>query len=269
MTEVYIDDIAQAFKNAGAKDGDSVIFHSSLKSMGHVKGGATAVIDGVLKAVGEKGTVIVPTLWWSGKGKSAENFDIATSPAYNGAIPEAMRQDPRSLRSNHFSHSVNAIGARAAELTAIHGGGKLYPDPWCETAFSELSPWTKLYEWDTLYAFIGCTMLVCTMKHWVEGHFIQENLELLPSEIRLEYRKKLHYHRNYTAWNNFDIEAMQEILAQDGLVAETKLGDAKLIAIRTRAFVKRAFELLYADPEKWFTPEFYAWYCEVRKIAGK
>jgi aminoglycoside N3'-acetyltransferase len=155
--------------------------------MGYVEGGPKTVIDGVLDAVGEKGTAAIATLWWDGgEEKTPELFDRKNSPAYNGAIAEAMRQDDRSLRSSHYSHSVSAIGAEAEYLTSEHGTGRLYPDPWNETAFSEKSPWTKLYEKDALYAFIGCTMNVCTMKHWIEGHFIAEYLDKLPENVNEE-----------------------------------------------------------------------------------
>ena len=178
MTEVFQKDVCAAFKNIGAVEGDTVIFHSSLKSMGHVDGGPLTVINGVLDAAGTGGTVAAPTLWWDGKKeKTPDKFDIKNSPAYNGAIADAMRADSRSLRSNHYSHSISAIGAGATELVSEHGTGRLYPDPWNETAFSEKSPWTKLYERDALYCFIGCTMNVYTMKHWIEGHFITELLD--------------------------------------------------------------------------------------------
>lgn len=256
MTEVYQKDVCAAFRNIGAVEGDIVIFHSSLKSMGHVDGGALTVINGILDAVGSSGTAAAATLWWDGKKeKTPDLFDPKNSPAYNGATAEAMRQDPRALRSNHYSHSVSAIGAKAAELTAEHGTGKSYPDPWNETAFSEKSPWTKLLDYNALYCFIGCTMNVCTLKHRLEGEFIQEQLDKLPQELRMEFRQKLHYKRNYTFWANFNIEKMQEQFIAEGLAAETTLGDAKLIGIRTQVFFKKAKELLRSEPEKWFFDE--------------
>ena len=253
MTEVYQKDVCTAFRNIGAFEGDTVIFHSSLKSMGHVEGGPLTIINGVLDAVDPNGTVAIPTLWWDGaKDKTPDKFDIKNSPAYNGAIADAMRADPRSLRSNHYSHSVSAIGAKAAVLTSEHGTGKPYPDPWNETAFSEKSPWTKLQDFNALYCFIGCTMNVCTMKHRIEGEFILGLLNKFPAERYMELRRKMHYKRNYTFWANFDIEKMQQQFIDEGLVAQTKIGNADLIGIRTQTLVKRTLDLLQNEPEKWF-----------------
>ena len=55
-------DVDAAARAMGIVAGDTVILHSSLSSMGTVGGGADAVIDGFLDAVGPAGTVAVPTL---------------------------------------------------------------------------------------------------------------------------------------------------------------------------------------------------------------
>ncbi|MBR2358239.1 MAG: AAC(3) family N-acetyltransferase [Lentisphaeria bacterium] len=269
MTEVTQKDVCNAFKNIGAVPGDVVIFHSSLKSMGHVAGGAEAVINGILDAVGSTGTVAAATLWWDGgKEKTPDHFDIKNSPAYNGATAEAMRKDVRALRSNHYSHSVSAIGAKAVDLTCEHGTGKAYPDPWNETAFSEKSPWTKLIEYNALYCFIGCTMNVCTLKHRIEGEFVQDMLERLPEDTRMFYRQKLRYKRNPGCWAVFDIEKMQQKFAEEHLLAQSTLGNAKLIGIRSQTLLTRAKELLVSDPANWFVDKaFLAWIDEVSTTA--
>ena len=57
--------IAQALAEAGVTAGEVVLAHSSLSSFGYVDGGADAVIDALLDAVGASGTVLVPTHTWS------------------------------------------------------------------------------------------------------------------------------------------------------------------------------------------------------------
>jgi aminoglycoside 3-N-acetyltransferase len=46
-------DVVLGLRRLGVAPGDTVFFHSSLKSMGRVEGGAETVLDGFLEAVGE------------------------------------------------------------------------------------------------------------------------------------------------------------------------------------------------------------------------
>lgn len=62
MTVVTLKDVVRAVKELGVTQGDIVLVHSSLKSMGHVEGGAETVIGGFMEAVGADGTLVMPTL---------------------------------------------------------------------------------------------------------------------------------------------------------------------------------------------------------------
>ena len=260
-SEVGRADIAAAFREVGAVSGDILIFHSSLKSMGHVQGGAPTVIDGALDSVSPGGTVAIPTLWYNGKPleRKEEDFDLKNSPAWNGAVAEAMRQDPRAVRSSHFSHSVSSIGKDAEYLASGHGGGRGYPSPWSETAFAEVSPWSRLYEHNALYAFIGCEMTSCTMKHWIESRYVAELLYLLPEAERAKFRSGLAFERQPGPWCSINGRFMRLGLAEKGLIRETRLGDAVLFALRTRPMVDETLAILRREPEKWFTAAFLQW----------
>ena len=252
--------VRASFRAVGAVPGDTVIFHSSYKSMGTVDGGPVAVFDGVLAACGPGGTVAAPSLWYSGKPEETPDlFDVKTSPTYVGALAEALRADPRSCRSNHWSHAVAAIGARARELTARHGAGGERPAPWSETAFARVSPWWRLYEWNALYAFIGVTMRVCTMKHAIEGQLVMEHLATVPAARRAEARATLSMGRVHRVWPFYNSEGLQEELAAEGLLLQTRLGSATLRAIRTRPLVEVTLAKLRAEPGRWLQPAFLDW----------
>ncbi|MEE1290124.1 MAG: AAC(3) family N-acetyltransferase, partial [Spirochaetota bacterium] len=57
-------DILQALKNVGVEQGQSIMVHSSLSSLGFVCGGAQVVIEALLETVGNDGTVMMPTQSW-------------------------------------------------------------------------------------------------------------------------------------------------------------------------------------------------------------
>ncbi len=115
-------DLVAAFTDLGLETGQQVLLHSSLSSLGHVVGGADTVIDALLGVLGPSGTLLVPTLTGDEEvGPNADVvFDVASTPAWTGAIPEAVRRRADAVRSLHPTHSVAAIGADATALTQGH-----------------------------------------------------------------------------------------------------------------------------------------------------
>ena len=263
------EDIKNAFIAAGCKDADTVMFHSSLKSMGYVDGGAETVYNAILDAVGPAGTVAVPSLWYNGNPEECpkEKWDVKTSPTYVGTIPETFRRDPRAFRSDNFSHSVCAIGARAEELTRDHGKGRPYPTPWNDESFAEISPWSKFYEWDTLYCFLGVDMNTCTMKHYIESRFIESLLRKLPPEKYDEFRAEIAHDCKSIFWLFYPGAKMRLKYDELNMLTKVKIGNTELISIRTKTLVHTTLEILAAETEKWCTPEFYQWICKVRNAA--
>jgi len=260
-------DVCDAVRSVGVKPGDTVMFHSSLSSMGHVIGGANTVIDGFLDAVGSEGTVAVPTLWWHNTDPPMriEEWDINTSPSYVGSITETFRKRPDSIRSNHPTHSVSAIGRRAEELTRDHGAFGLRHSPWGMRAFARASPWQRLYEWNAAYCFIGVDFTVNTMRHLIEAIFVQRALASVPPERRSALEARIVDFGKPGVWAHHNGKMMGERLAEMGLVRFGKIGSATLRCIRARDMVDNSLSILEAEPEKWFKEDFLEWLREARK----
>ena len=101
-----IERIASDLEALGIQSGDIVLVHSSLKSLGHVKGGPETVIQGLLQAIGDDGTLLMPALSY---GQEPHHTHSAReTPSNVGAIPEHFRKREGSLRSIHPTHSVVA-----------------------------------------------------------------------------------------------------------------------------------------------------------------
>ena len=73
--EILVEDL----KNLGLEKGDTVIVHSSLKSMGQVDGGANTVIDAIIEVIGNDGTVLFPAFSWD-PCISTLKFDAKNTP---------------------------------------------------------------------------------------------------------------------------------------------------------------------------------------------
>lgn len=254
-------DVVAGARQVGIEPGDTVMFHSSLSSMGWVLGGPNTVIDGFLEAVGPDGTVAVPTLWWhqTDPPLRIEDWDPETSPSYPGAITEAFRLRPDSVRSDNPTHSVSAIGRRAVELTRNHGRSGLRPCVFGDRAFASESPWERLYQWNAAYAFIGVDFTVNTMSHYIETVFVESALKRAPKKLRPALEAQIHRWEKAGLWPWHERRLLGERLQQMGLVRFGKIGCATLRCIRAKDMVDHSLAILEAEADQWFTPEFLAW----------
>ena len=114
--------IVKDLRKLGLKEGDDVLLHSSLKSIGYVEGGARTVIHAIVDVISLSGTLIVPT--YSVKGTMYATcktkdyiFNPHSSPTGLGHIPAAFLKFPNKYRSIHPTHSVSAIGKNAKFIT--------------------------------------------------------------------------------------------------------------------------------------------------------
>ncbi len=150
--------IAAELRRLGLSPGDLVIAHSSLSAFGWVEGGADAVVDALLEAVGPAGTAMVPTF---NHGR-ARVFDPLQTRSDNGAVTEALRRRPEAVRSIHPSHPYAAIGPRAKELT----DGNLEVG-----TFDPRSPLGKLADWGGWIVLLGVGMWSNTCVHIGEATY--------------------------------------------------------------------------------------------------
>ena len=100
----------------GLDTGQTVVVHSSLRSIGYVEGGARTVVEAFQHVVGLTGVLLFPTFTYSG----SDQFAPGVTPGKTGAITEAARHWPGAIRSWHPTHSVVAIGQAAATICAAH-----------------------------------------------------------------------------------------------------------------------------------------------------
>jgi aminoglycoside 3-N-acetyltransferase len=108
--------IADDLRSLGLAQGMNLVVHSSLSSLGQVEGGADAVIDALLEAIGERGTLAMPTFTFPPDAV----FDPRTTRSTTGLITETFRRREGVLRSIHPTHSVAAFGLLAGHFVDGH-----------------------------------------------------------------------------------------------------------------------------------------------------
>lgn len=151
--------LVEDLQNLTLTKGDSVIVHSSLKSMGNVEGGAKTVIDALSEVIGEDGTLLFPAFTFSTSNVTSE-FSILETPVCIGTIAETFRHEKGVLRSFHPSHSVCARGPLAKAYIEGHELD--------ETPMGPNSPYRKLPKYNAKILLLGCGLSPNSFFHAIE-----------------------------------------------------------------------------------------------------
>lgn len=149
----------------GVHKGMTLMVHSSLSKLGYVVSGAHSVILALEAAIGESGTLVMPTHstelsdpghwhsppvpreWWGTIRQNMPAFDVnLTTTRSMGVIPETFRKQTGTLRSLHPKLSFAARGPQAEFITANHA---LRP------SLGEQSPLARIYDLEGWVLLLG------------------------------------------------------------------------------------------------------------------
>ena len=109
-----LEQLTSAFRDLGVDAGDTLLVHSSYKSLGPVDGGPQTIIDALLATLGPDGTLIMPSFNFDfNKGAP---WDVRSTPSQMGILTEFARKDPRAKRVFHPIYSFVIIGKHAEML---------------------------------------------------------------------------------------------------------------------------------------------------------
>ena len=112
-------------RSLGVSPGDTLLMHSSYKSLGGTEEGAAGFYEVLLDLLGERGTLIIPTLSYRDVTREAPDFDVRATPSCVGYLTEFFRTGiPDARRSLHATHSCCVRGSAFAFPEAAGGGGK-------------------------------------------------------------------------------------------------------------------------------------------------
>ncbi|MCY3749510.1 MAG: AAC(3) family N-acetyltransferase [Chloroflexi bacterium] len=155
------DRLAADLRRLGISPGDVLMIHSSLRSLGHVVGGAPTVVDALLEVLGPSGTLVGPSFNFESAQDPNFVFDPLNSPSDMGAIADEIRRRAGNLRSRHLTHSISAIGPQAQTIVTAPG----------KTAWAADSPLGTVFELDGHFLLLGVTYQSFTALHVLEVAF--------------------------------------------------------------------------------------------------
>lgn len=245
--------LANDLRQLGVVPGMTLIVHSSLRSLGWVNGGPVAIVQALMDAVTEAGTIVmpshtpeysdpalwenppVPQTWWQTIQDTMPAFDPHITPApFMGRIAEVFRTWPAVLRSNHPIVSFAAWGRHAPYITEGHT---------LEYALGEGSPLARIYDVDGWVVLLGVGYDSNTSFHLAEYRAPRPEQIILGSPI-LENGERI-----WKTYRDIKIDAniFPEIGAkfdQTGLVKVARVGSAQTKLFRQRAGVDFAMQWL-------------------------
>ncbi|WP_329114010.1 aminoglycoside N(3)-acetyltransferase [Streptomyces sp. NBC_01465] len=200
------------FAELGVETGGLLVVHASLRALGAVDGGAETVVRALQGALGESGTVVVPTFTAENSDTSPDYrarvqgldeeaaaavrermpaFDRLTTPASPtlGVLAETVRRTPGAERSAHPQTSFAALGSGAGKIVAGH-----LPD--CH--LGEDSPLARLYDGWAQVLLLGTGFDACSAFHLGEYR--------VPNPPRRTYRCVITTQGRRTWWSYEDVD---------------------------------------------------------------
>jgi aminoglycoside 3-N-acetyltransferase len=119
MTPKIIPAMLADLRAIGVREGGCLVVHSSFKSLGLTDASPVDVIRTLIEAVGDGGTLMMPTFTYCYAGicDIGPYNPQTTASRFMGILPEALRRHPGALRSGSPTYSVAAFGRHARLLT--------------------------------------------------------------------------------------------------------------------------------------------------------
>ncbi|NIK71357.1 AAC(3) family N-acetyltransferase [Paenibacillus sp. BK720] len=248
---VTVSGIAQDLRKLGIREGDHLLVHSSMSSLGWVCGGPQAVVQALLQAVGPEGTLVMPAQCgdWSDPAEwgnppvpqewleiiynEMPAFDPAVTPTRGmGRIAELFRTYPGTVRSEHPQVSFCANGKYAEYIVSGH---PLTPQ------FGEASPLGKLYASGAKVLLLGVGFDSCTSLHLAETRIDRMPVKRMGTAMLVDGARSWQWFMDY-AYDSGDFE---EFGAQfHGGVRQGKVGRADSKLFEMKAAVDAAVQWL-------------------------
>ncbi|MGA7192582.1 MAG: AAC(3) family N-acetyltransferase [Anaerolineales bacterium] len=217
-----LESLTSAFRDLGVQTGDTLLVHSSYKSLGEVNGGPQTVIDALLATLGADGTLIMPSFNFDfNKGKP---WDVRSTPSQMGILTEFARKDPRAKRVFHPIYSFAIIGKHAEMLGSLR----------YKSAYERNSVFGKLRDLDGKITVIGLSYNnSMTFFHHIE------QMEGVDYRFLKQFTGEVTDWDGTTKVDTFEmfvrdidkgvktmVDPMGELMEKAGVIKSKKIGDA-------------------------------------------
>ncbi|BBF45117.1 aminoglycoside N3'-acetyltransferase [Lachnospiraceae bacterium KM106-2] len=251
-------DLLKGFHELGMENGQNIIVHTSLSSLGFVCGGPQIVVEALLETVGEEGTILMPTQtwknldpeegvhweepkeWWQTIRDNWPAYDKRITPTNTmGAVAEMLWHWPGAVRSDHPVRSFAAIGKQASYLTKDHDLSNIFGDP---------SPLSKLYELDGYVLLLGTDYDKNTSIHLADARANYPGKHLVDQSTAMMVDGKREWVTYQTLYvDGEDFVEIGRAFEKTGAVKMIHVGNALLRFMKQRELVDFAVRYIEAN----------------------
>ena len=223
------EDLCRTLKALGLASGDVVLVHSSFDRFEGFAGNVGDVIRALKESVGDQGTLLMPTLPFTGSAvdyaRAGGITDMQATPSRMGLITEIFRRMPGVVRSVHPTHPVAAFGREAKDIVRDHHTAG--------TPCGRPSPYLRLLDRKGKILFLGAGIRSMVFFHAIEellegdmpfSPFTKDIFELRTrnSEGQVIVTKTRLYDRSLSPKR--DAEIMMPLLKANGWWKERRVG---------------------------------------------
>lgn len=215
-------EIVNGLRGLGIKNGDMILLHSSLYSLGHVDGGPEAVIDAFIEAIGPEGTLLVPVFG-----------DL-------GILTKTLQNRPGAITSPCPVGTVAALGKAAEELCRDHWKP--------ESCHGEGTPFKRLADMGGYVCLMGVDQDRNTSLHGIEAELRLAYLGSTTHQYTTPEGETVSKTWKYYPGPHRDFIALDHHLKERGFMKQARIGNSQVRMIQAKGMWECGMELGAADP---------------------
>lgn len=224
----------------------TLLIHSSMKAIGLVEGGGETVLDAICGYMAD-GLLLFPTHSWSENNLKDGIYDPMTEPSCVGILSNLFLKREGVLRSLHPTHSVAALGQKAA--TYIRRDDAVY------TPCPRHGGFGGLYDEGAQILFLGASLKSNTYIHSLEEALnIPDRLNPQFKHIKVVeadgHIREIDFNGHYSTTGDVSLnyDKLLEPMLKSGMAKEVKIGDATSYIVDVRKMADWVVGLLKDNP---------------------
>src|SRR5215216_4658671 len=236
--------LLEGFRDLGVEEGDTLLVHSSYKSLGAVDGGPQIVINALETALGPEGTLIMPTFNFD--FTKGQPWDVRSTPSKMGILTELVRTDPRAKRVFHPFYSFAILGKHAEMLGSLR----------YKSSYERNSVFGKLRELDGKIMVIGLSYTnSMTFFHHIEQmegvdyRFLKQFAGEVTDEDGNTYTDTFEMLvRDIDKGVITEVNPMGELMERAGVITSAKIGEADVKLMKANEVYEFTAREMKRDP---------------------